>query len=75
MLGVGLIVNVTPFESGWEGIATLSLSNTGKRPVIVRADQGIAQLQFHQASEPCQVSYADKTGKYQGQTGVTVAKA
>lgn len=70
----GLIVNVTPFEPEWEGFVTLEISNTTPLPAKVYANEGIAQVLFFEADEECEVSYADKKGKYQGQTGVTPPK-
>ena len=67
----GIIVNVTPFEPEWEGHATLEVSNTTPLPARVYAGEGIAQVVFLQAEEACEVSYRDREGKYQGQTGVT----
>lgn len=67
----GLIVNVTPFEPEWEGYVTLEISNTTPLPAKVYANEGLAQVLFFEADEPCDQSYADKSGKYQGQTGVT----
>jgi dCTP deaminase len=67
----GLIVNVTPFEPEWEGYVTLEISNTTPLPAKVYANEGIAQVLFFEADEECEVSYADKKGKYQGQVGVT----
>lgn len=67
----GLIVNVTPFEPQWEGYVTLEISNTTPLPAKVYSNEGIAQVVFFEADEECEVSYADKKGKYQGQTGVT----
>jgi dCTP deaminase len=67
----GLIVNITPFEPGWEGYVTLEISNTTPLPAKVYANEGIAQVLFLEADEECEVSYADRKGKYQGQTGVT----
>ena len=67
----GLIVNVTPFEPEWEGYVTLEISNTTPLPAKVYANEGLAQVLFFEADEPCDQSYADKKGKYQGQTGVT----
>lgn len=67
----GLIVNVTPFEPEWEGYVTLEISNTTPLPAKVYANEGLAQVLFFEADEPCETSYADKKGKYQGQTGVT----
>ena len=70
----GLIVNVTPFEPEWEGFVTLEISNTTPLPAKVYANEGIAQVLFFQSDEPCEVSYADKRGKYQGQRGLTLPK-
>jgi dCTP deaminase len=70
----GLIVNVTPFEPEWEGFVTLEISNTTPLPAKVYSNEGIAQVVFFAADEECEVSYADKKGKYQGQTGVTPPK-
>ena len=67
----GLIVNVTPFEPEWEGFVTLEISNTTPLPAKVYANEGLAQVLFFEADEVCEQSYADKKGKYQGQTGVT----
>jgi dCTP deaminase len=71
----GLIVNVTPFEPEWEGYATVSLANSGPRPVRVYANEGIAQVIFLQADEQCETSYKDKKGKYQAQKTITMAKS
>lgn len=70
----GLIVNVTPLEPGWEGHVTLEISNTTPLPARVYANEGIAQFLFFKGSAPCEISYADKKGKYMGQTGVTLPK-
>jgi len=70
----GLIINVTPFEPEWEGYVTLEISNTTPLPAKVYANEGIAQVLFFEGDEVCETSYADKKGKYQGQTGVTLPK-
>jgi len=69
----GLIVNVTPLEPGWEGFVTLELSNTTDLPSVVYVGEGICQFVFFRGERPS-VSYADRAGKYQGQTGVTLAR-
>ncbi len=71
----GIIVNVTPFEPEWEGYVTLEFSNTTPLPAKIYANEGIAQVLFFEADEPCETSYKDRGGKYQGQTGVTLPKA
>ncbi len=70
----GVVVNVTPFEPGWEGHATLCIANVGGRPVRLYAGEGIAQVIFFQSDEPCETTYADKKGKYQAQRGITPAR-
>ena len=70
----GIIVNVTPLEPGWEGHVTLEFSNTTPLPAKVYANEGACQFLFLQGNEPCEVSYADRAGKYMGQKGVTSAQ-
>jgi len=70
----GIIVNVTPLEPEWEGHVTLEFSNTTPLPAKIYAGEGIAQMLFFQSDEVCDVSYRDRGGKYQGQTGVTLPK-
>ena len=71
----GIIVNVTPLEPQWEGHVTLEFSNTTPLPAKIYANEGIAQMLFFESDEVCDVSYADRGGKYQGQRGVTLPKA
>ncbi len=70
----GLIVNVTPFEPQWEGFVTLEISNTTPLPAKVYANEGIAQVLFFEADEECEISYADRKGKYQGQQTIVLPK-
>lgn len=70
----GIIVNVTPLEPEWEGHVTLEFSNTTPLPAKIYAYEGVAQMLFLQSDEPCEVSYKDRKGKYQGQRGVTLPK-
>ena len=70
----GIIVNVTPFEPGWEGKVTLEISNTTPLPAKVYAGEGIAQVLFFKGNEPCETSYAQRSGKYQGQQSIVLPK-
>lgn len=70
----GLIVNVTPLEPGWEGHVTLEISNTTPLPAKVYAHEGVAQFLFLKGSGSCETSYADRSGKYMRQTGVTLPR-
>ena len=70
----GIVVNVTPLEPEWEGYVTLEFSNTTPLPAKIYANEGVAQMLFFESDEVCETSYADRGGKYQGQTGVTLPK-
>lgn len=67
----GIIVNVTPFEPEWEGTVTLEISNTTPLPAKIYAGEGLAQVLFFLADEVCEVSYADRKGKYMKQMEIT----
>lgn len=70
----GIIVNVTPFEPEWEGYVTLEISNTTPLPAKIYANEGIAQVIFFQSTESCEISYADRQGKYMKQVGITLPR-
>src|SRR5438067_11955828 len=70
----GIIVNVTPIEPEWRGKITLEISNTTHLPAKIYANEGIAQLIFLKGERVCAVSYADKHGKYQDQSVLTLPK-
>lgn len=58
----GLSVFNTVIEPGWHGFLTLELVYHGNTELFIPAGAGIAQVIFHQTSEPRQYS-----GKYQHQ--------
>lgn len=70
----GIIVNVTPLEPEWEGYITLEISNTTPLPAKIYAYEGLAQLVFFEADEPCEISYAERSGKYNKQMDLTLPK-
>jgi dCTP deaminase len=70
----GIIVNVTPFEPEWEGYVTLEISNTTPLPARIYANEGIAQVLFFESDTLCEVSYAERKGKYQKQSGIALPK-
>jgi len=70
----GVITNITPLEPEWEGYITIAIVNTSPLPVRLYANEGIAQVIFIESAEPAKVSYKDKNGKYQAQTGLTLPK-
>ena len=70
----GILTNVTPFEPEWEGFVTLEITNSTPLPARIYANEGIAQVIFFQSDDVCERSYADKSGKYLKQRGVTLPK-
>lgn len=70
----GLIVNCTPLEPGWRGRLVLEFSNSADLPIRIYANEGIAQVTFFESDEDCEVTYADRAGKYQDQVGLTTAR-
>ena len=70
----GIIVNVTPLEPEWEGHVTLEFSNTTPLPAKIYANEGAAQFLFFRGEPICDLSYADRKGKYMFQEGVTLPK-
>lgn len=70
----GLLVNTTPLEAGWTGRLVVEIANLANLPLRVYVNEGIGQVLFLESDEDCAVSYKDRGGKYQGQTGLTYAK-
>jgi dCTP deaminase len=70
----GIIINVTPLEPEWKGYVTIEISNTTPLPARIYANEGIGQVLFLESDEECEVSYADKKGKYQGQVGIVLPR-
>jgi dCTP deaminase len=70
----GLLVNTTPLEAGWTGRLVVEIGNFANLPLRVYVNEGIGQILFFESDEECAVSYSDRGGKYQGQTGLTYAK-
>lgn len=70
----GLLVNTTPLEASWTGRLVVEIANLANLPLRVYVNEGIGQILFFESDEQCAVSYEDRGGKYQGQTGLTFAK-
>lgn len=70
----GLLVNTTPLEAGWTGRLVVEIGNLANLPLRVYVNEGIGQILFFESDQDCSVSYSDRGGKYQGQTGLTYAK-
>lgn len=53
---------------------TLEFSNTTPLPAKIYANEGACQFIFLKGAGVCETSYRDRSGKYQGQQGVTLPK-
>jgi len=70
----GIIANLSPAEAAWKGNLTLEFSNSSGADCRIYANEGVVQLLFFEG-EPCDVTYADRNGKYQNQPeSVTIAR-
>ena len=70
----GIIANLSPGEAKWHGHLTLEFSNASPADARIYANEGVVQLLFLEG-EPCEVTYQDRSGKYQGQPeAVTLAR-
>lgn len=67
---MGVIINCTPGEPGWEGRYTICVVNTCDSSVRLKANQGLAQIVFLNGCEP-ENGYA---GKYQKDAGIALSK-
>ena len=70
----GLMLNTTPLEAGWTGRLVIELGNLANLPLRVYVNEGIGQVICLESDEDCDVSYEDRGGKYQGQTGLTYSR-
>src|SRR5262244_3583787 len=48
--------------------------NVTPLPARIYANEGLCQIIFFQSDEVCEVSYADRKGKYQSQKGIVLRK-
>lgn len=69
----GIFCNVTPLEAGWEGQITLEFHNSLDVPAKMYIGEGCCQVLFF-GGMSCEVSYDDRGGKYQGQSGITLSR-
>ena len=66
----GIISSFGMVDAGFEGALTLSAYNSSDSEVIIPIGQRFAQLVFESLDLPSEKAYAQRSGTYQGQTGV-----
>lgn len=69
----GISIDVTPLENGWAGNLVIEIYNRFPVDNMVFIGEGIGQVVFYKGAKKSGSVY-DKTRKYYGQTGVTLAK-
>ncbi len=70
----GLIINCTPFDPEWEGVATICIVNPTRHSIAVHPGLGIAKALFFTGDDVCALSYADKRGKYMHSDSVATSR-
>ncbi|MFA5645392.1 MAG: dCTP deaminase [Candidatus Ratteibacteria bacterium] len=70
----GIVLHIPPLEPEWRGHITLMIANLAPVPAIVYSGEGIGQAIFLSTDSPCEISYADKKGKYQDSSGIVHTK-
>lgn len=66
----GINCFTTVIEPSWKGELVLEFANTTSLPAMLFANEGCAQVIFLEGDEQCEVTYADRNGKYMNQRGV-----
>ena len=67
--------NAGYFDCGFEGTATLEVTNLTKYPIKLMKHTRICQMVFARTGRPAEVPYhSKKDQKYQGQSGPTITK-
>lgn len=61
-------------EAGFEGTLTVGGLNAGRQPLEVPIGDRFCQLVFERLASPPQSSYVERSGNYQGQSGITLAR-
>ncbi len=68
-LGITVHSTAAVFEPGWNGTATMELSNLGRMAVALYPGMRICSFTFEQLSSPAETPYGKKAGnKYAGQS-------
>ncbi|MEE9173918.1 MAG: dCTP deaminase [Thermoplasmata archaeon] len=62
-------------DAGFKGTLTLSAYNASERPLEIAVGDTFAQITFHEVRSSPEATYAESSGTYQGQSGVTPARS
>lgn len=70
----GVIGSFGKVEAGFEGTLTVGGYNVGRAPIEIPIGDRFCQMAFEKLSSPPRALYAERSGNYQGQTGITLAR-
>jgi dCTP deaminase len=70
----GVLAAFGRIDAGFRGTLTLAAFNASAEPLAVKAGETFAQVVFEPTSTAVEKSYAERSGHYQDQQGVTLAR-
>lgn len=70
----GVLASFGKVDAGFHGNLTVGCFNASHEDIEIPVGDRFCQIVMEDLKTPPQASYADKSGNYQGQTGVTLAK-
>ena len=70
----GVLGSFGKVEAAFEGTLTLGALNASRHPVEIPVGDRFAQLVFERMESMPRVAYAQRSGNYQGQSGITLAR-
>lgn len=70
----GVLASFGKVDAGFHGNLTVGCFNASHEPIEVPVGDRFCQIVLEDLKSPPQAAYADKSGNYQGQTGVTLSK-
>jgi dCTP deaminase len=70
----GVLAAFGKVEAGFDGTLTIGAFNASAQPLALPIGERFCQLAFEPLSSPAQKVYAQRSGNYQNQRGVTLAR-
>ena len=70
----GVIAAFGKVDAGFAGNLPVGCFNAGHEPLVIPIGERFCQIVFESLSGPSEKAYAQRSGNYQGQRGITLAK-
>ncbi len=70
----GVLASFGKVDAGFHGNLTVGAFNASSEPLEIPIGDRFCQIVMEELASPPQAAYAEKSGNYQGQTGVTMAR-